>query len=215
MTPRAVARRHETVRLLMTAPGVRPITAMAVVAAFDDASRFRRSSSAGAYLRADAQTLRVWRDQPEWAVPFLIAQAQSVLNAGFNQLRQGEKSKGQHAAKSAASPCRQDSDCPCRQSHRCPPRQGLPACIRLMRHPSPRRREAHLLTMPRHWLWKTQHEVLVRQASGSPCCRPVFATLLRYRLPNRTGHTRPSDLKPNVSLNAFTHVTPGRRDRIG
>lgn len=34
----------------MTAPGVGPITAMAVVAAFDDASRFRRSSSAGADL---------------------------------------------------------------------------------------------------------------------------------------------------------------------
>ncbi|WP_273525080.1 transposase [Rhodosalinus sediminis] len=44
---RAVARRHATVRLLMTAPGVGPITAMAVVAAFDDASRFCRSSGAG------------------------------------------------------------------------------------------------------------------------------------------------------------------------
>jgi len=47
---RSIARRHATVRLLMTAPGVGPITAMAVVAAFDDAFRFRRSSSAGAYL---------------------------------------------------------------------------------------------------------------------------------------------------------------------
>lgn len=47
---RAVAKRHATVRLLMTAPGVGPITAMAVIEAFDDASRFRRSSSAGAYL---------------------------------------------------------------------------------------------------------------------------------------------------------------------
>lgn len=47
---RVIARRHQTVRLLMTAPGVGPITAMAVVAAFDDAGRFRRSSSAGAYL---------------------------------------------------------------------------------------------------------------------------------------------------------------------
>lgn len=47
---RTVARQNETVRLLMTAPGVGPITAMAVVAAFDDASRFHRSSSAGAYL---------------------------------------------------------------------------------------------------------------------------------------------------------------------
>jgi transposase len=47
---RGIARRHVTVRLLMTAPGVGPITALAVVAAFDDASRFHRSSSAGAYL---------------------------------------------------------------------------------------------------------------------------------------------------------------------
>jgi transposase len=47
---RAIAKRHATVRLPMTAPGVGPITAMAAVAAFDDASRFRRSSSAGAYL---------------------------------------------------------------------------------------------------------------------------------------------------------------------
>lgn len=47
---RAVARQSEAVRLFMTAPGVGPITALAVAAAFDDASRFRRSSSAGAYL---------------------------------------------------------------------------------------------------------------------------------------------------------------------
>ena len=47
---RMIARHHQTVRLLMTTPGVGPITAMAVVAAFDDAGRFRRSSSAGAYL---------------------------------------------------------------------------------------------------------------------------------------------------------------------
>jgi transposase len=46
----AIARRHETVRLLMTALGVGPITAMAVVAAFDDVARFRRSSSVGTYL---------------------------------------------------------------------------------------------------------------------------------------------------------------------
>ncbi len=47
---RAIAKGHATVRLLMTAPGVGPITAMAVVAAFDDIGRFKRSSSAGAYL---------------------------------------------------------------------------------------------------------------------------------------------------------------------
>ena len=46
----AFAKKNKTVRLLMTAPGVRPVTAMAVVAAFDDAARFRRSSSVGAYL---------------------------------------------------------------------------------------------------------------------------------------------------------------------
>jgi len=34
----------------MTAPGVGPITALSVASAFDDASRFRRSSSAGAYF---------------------------------------------------------------------------------------------------------------------------------------------------------------------
>ena len=34
----------------MTAPGVGPITALAVAAAFDDAERFRSSASAGAYL---------------------------------------------------------------------------------------------------------------------------------------------------------------------
>ncbi|WP_205961707.1 transposase [Pararhodobacter oceanensis] len=47
---RSVASQHATVRLLKTTPGVGPITAMTVVAAFDDATRFRRSSSAGAYL---------------------------------------------------------------------------------------------------------------------------------------------------------------------
>lgn len=47
---RMIARHHQTVRLLMTTPGVGPITAMAVFAAFDDAGRFRRASSAGACL---------------------------------------------------------------------------------------------------------------------------------------------------------------------
>jgi transposase len=37
-------------RLFMTAPGVGAITALSVVSAFDQAQRFRRSSSAGAYL---------------------------------------------------------------------------------------------------------------------------------------------------------------------
>jgi transposase len=44
------AKRSVTARLFMTAPGVGPITALSVASAFDDARRFRRSSSAGAYL---------------------------------------------------------------------------------------------------------------------------------------------------------------------
>jgi transposase len=46
----AVARATPEVRLFMTAPGVGVITALSVASVFDDASRFRRSSSAGAYL---------------------------------------------------------------------------------------------------------------------------------------------------------------------
>jgi transposase len=47
---RAAARRNRTARLFMSAPGVGPITALAVASAFDDAARFRRSASVGAYL---------------------------------------------------------------------------------------------------------------------------------------------------------------------
>lgn len=46
----AAAKASSTARLLMTAPGVGPITALSVASAFDNASRFKRSSSAGAYL---------------------------------------------------------------------------------------------------------------------------------------------------------------------
>lgn len=62
---RAIARRHATVRLLMTTPGVGPITAIAVVSAFDDAARFRRSSSAGAYLGLTPRRYESGGDQPE------------------------------------------------------------------------------------------------------------------------------------------------------
>lgn len=44
------AKANATVRLFMSAPGVGPITALSVASAFDNASRFKRSSSAGAYL---------------------------------------------------------------------------------------------------------------------------------------------------------------------
>lgn len=44
------AKANPTARLFMSAPGVGAITALSVASAFDDAERFRRSSSAGAYL---------------------------------------------------------------------------------------------------------------------------------------------------------------------
>jgi transposase len=47
---RTYARGDEVCRRLMTAPGVGPITALAYKAVVDDPSRFRRSSSVGAYL---------------------------------------------------------------------------------------------------------------------------------------------------------------------
>jgi len=46
----AVAKQNAMVRLFMTAPGVGAVIALSVASAYDDASRFRRSSSAGAYL---------------------------------------------------------------------------------------------------------------------------------------------------------------------
>jgi transposase len=46
----ATAKIHPVARLFMTAPGVGAITALSVASAFDQAERFRRSSSAGAYL---------------------------------------------------------------------------------------------------------------------------------------------------------------------
>ena len=46
----AAAKRNSTARLFMSAPGVGAITALSVASAFDDADRFRHSSSAGAYL---------------------------------------------------------------------------------------------------------------------------------------------------------------------
>jgi transposase len=46
----AIARTNATARLFMSAPGVGAITALSVASAFDDAARFKRSSSAGAYL---------------------------------------------------------------------------------------------------------------------------------------------------------------------
>jgi transposase len=46
----ATAKVNPIARLFMTAPGVGVITALSVASAFDNAERFKRSSSAGAYL---------------------------------------------------------------------------------------------------------------------------------------------------------------------
>lgn len=43
------ARRHEACHRLMTVPGVGPLTVLAFVTTVDDPTRFRRSSSVGAY----------------------------------------------------------------------------------------------------------------------------------------------------------------------
>lgn len=47
---RSISRGNATVRHLMTVPGVGVVTALGFVATIDDPARFRRSSSAGAYL---------------------------------------------------------------------------------------------------------------------------------------------------------------------
>lgn len=47
---RAAAKQNVMARLFMTAPGVGAVIALSVASSYDDASRFRRSSSAGAYL---------------------------------------------------------------------------------------------------------------------------------------------------------------------
>jgi transposase len=47
---RAAAKQNAIARLFMTAPGVGALIALSVASTYDDASRFRRSSSAGAYL---------------------------------------------------------------------------------------------------------------------------------------------------------------------
>ncbi|TGQ12707.1 transposase [Mesorhizobium sp. M00.F.Ca.ET.217.01.1.1] len=47
---RAAAKQNAMARMFMTAPGVGAVIALSVASTYDDASRFRRSSSAGAYL---------------------------------------------------------------------------------------------------------------------------------------------------------------------
>jgi len=45
-----LARNNSQARLLMTAPGVGPVTALCYLAAIDDPTRFKKSSSVGAYI---------------------------------------------------------------------------------------------------------------------------------------------------------------------
>jgi transposase len=62
---RAAARRSRTVQLFISTPGVGPITALAVAAAFDDAARFPPLVERGRLSRPDAEALRIRRDQPQ------------------------------------------------------------------------------------------------------------------------------------------------------
>ncbi len=62
---RTVVRRHKPVQLLMTAPGVGPITALAVFAAFDDAKSLQAIQQRRRLSRPAPSTLRVRRDQPK------------------------------------------------------------------------------------------------------------------------------------------------------
>ena len=95
---RTIARRSRTVRLFMTAPGVGPVTALAVAATFDDASRFRRSASVGAYLGLTPKryesgevgyTGRVTKRGDKMARTYLFEAANAVLsrNIGGSRLR--------------------------------------------------------------------------------------------------------------------------------
>lgn len=95
---RAIARRSRTVQLFMTAPGVGPVTALAVAATFDDASRFRRSASVGAYLGLTPKryesgevgyTGRVPKRGDRMARTYLFEAANAVLsrNIGGSRLR--------------------------------------------------------------------------------------------------------------------------------
>ena len=95
---RTTARRSRTVRLFMTAPGVGPVTALAVAATFDDASRFRRSASVGAYLGLTPKryesgeigyTGRVTKRGDKMARTYLFEAANAVLcrNIGGSRLR--------------------------------------------------------------------------------------------------------------------------------
>ena len=61
------ARGDATARLFMSVPGIGPITALSVASTFDDASRFKRSSSAGAYLGLTPRRYESGRGEPEWA----------------------------------------------------------------------------------------------------------------------------------------------------
>ena len=64
---RALSRDNATVQHLMTVPGVGVVTALGFVATIDDPGRFRRSSSAGAYLGltpriyASGETMKIGR----------------------------------------------------------------------------------------------------------------------------------------------------------
>jgi len=61
--PLAVAKSDQTVRRMMTVPGIGPLTALSFVVTIDDPTHFRRSTDVGACLsRPDTKTLPIRRD---------------------------------------------------------------------------------------------------------------------------------------------------------
>ena len=76
----AAAKQNSMARLFMTAPSVGAVITLSVASTYDNASRFRRSSSAGAYLglTTPAQTLRIRRGQSKR--PRLEARRQADAN---------------------------------------------------------------------------------------------------------------------------------------
>ena len=75
----AAAKQNSMARLFMTAPSVGAVITLSVASTYDNASRFRRSSSAGAYLGlTPAQTLRIRRGQSKR--PRLEARRQADAN---------------------------------------------------------------------------------------------------------------------------------------
>lgn len=61
----AVAKGDQTVRRMLTVPGIGPLTALSFVVTIDDPTRFRHSADVGAYLGL-TKALSIRRDRSRW-----------------------------------------------------------------------------------------------------------------------------------------------------